>query len=187
MNNTYNIEQAFTDKYGDSFISQVAASFYPNFGIERVVDRETQISGVDYYFWKKAEGRQIKHKVDLKLDFYENDNFALETEQQYTGKGAESWLWHDGNIWICYFKVAQRKCYVYKLSDLQEFTNTDVYKNRKEMKTIRTVNGKAGTFKNFRLDELPIHHIVDISLFVNPFDTDEILKTKRSLPDSYLY
>ncbi len=185
--NTYDLEKTFTDRYGDILMRQVAASFYDTYDIERVIDKETQVKGVDYYFWKDAPGRFIKQKADIKIDFYENNNFALELSQQYQGIGEQSWLWHDGDIYIVYFKVFKRRAYIYKLSDLQEFTKTDLFKNRKEMKTIRTVNGKPGIFKNFRLDELPLHHIVDISLMVNPFETDDLLKTKRSLPDSYLY
>lgn len=185
--NTYDNEQLFTDKYGDILMRQVAASFFDKFGIERVTDRETQIAGVDYYFWKQADGRTIKQKADIKLDFYENNNLALETSQQYSGIGEQSWLWHDGEIWIVYFKLYKRRAYIYKLSDLQEFAKTDLFKNRKSMKTIRTVNGKAGTFKNFKLDELPLHHTVNIDLMYNPFEQDPLLKTKQSLPDYKIY
>lgn len=187
MMNTYDVEQQFTDKYGTMLMNQVAQSFYDKFVIERVVDKETQISGVDYFFWKQTEGRCIKQKADIKIDFYENDNFAFELTQQYQGIGEQSWLWHDGEIWIVYFKLCKRRAYIYKLSDLQEFTKTNLFKNRKSMKTIRTVNGKPGTFKNFKLDELPLHHTVDISLMINPFETDKILETKKSLPDEALY
>lgn len=185
--NTYNAEQEFTDKYGDILMRCVANSFYDKFNIERVTDKETQVKGVDYFFWKQTDGRVIKQKADIKIDYYVNDNFALELTQQYTGVGEQSWLWHDGDIYIVYFKVCKRRAYIYKLSDLQEFTKTDLFKNRKSMKTIRTVNGKAGLFKNFRLDELPLHHTVNIDLMYNPFESDPLLETKRSLPDSYLY
>lgn len=185
--NTYEQEQALTDKYGTLIMSQIASSFYDKFKIERVADKETQVQGVDYFFWKDTNERAIKQKVDLKFDFYENSNFAFETHQQYTGIGEESWVQHDGDIWVAYFKIYQRKVYLIKTSELQKFMNTDLYKNRKIFETNRKVNGKAGGFKNFRFEELPIDHIIKVNLSVNPFETDDLLKTKSSLFDAVLY
>ena len=185
--NTYEQEQALTDKYGTVIMNQVAATFYDKFCIERVTDRDTQINGVDYYFWKDTDGRVIKQKVDIKFDYYENNNFALETHQQYEGVGEQSWVHHDGDIWVAYFKIAQRKVYLIKTSALQEFMNTDLYKNRKVFETNRKVNGKSGGFKNFRFEELPVDRIIKIELLINPFESDVLLKTKSSLLDSVLY
>lgn len=184
---TYSQEQALTDKYGTTIMNQVASTFFDKFSIERVTDKETQVKGVDYYFWKDTDGRVIKQKVDVKFDFWENNNFAFETWQQYEGVGEQSWVHHDGDIWIAYFKIYQRKVYLIKTSALQEFMNTDLYKNRKVFETNRKVNGKAGGFKNFRFDELPVDRIISISLMTNPFESDNLLSTKSSLLDQVLY
>lgn len=184
---TYDHEQALTDKYGTTIMNQVAATFYDKFCIERVTDKETQIKGIDYYFWKDTNERVIKQKVDIKFDFYENSNFAYETHQQYEGVGEQSWIHHDGDIYIAYFKIFQRKVYLIKTSALQEFMKTSLYKNRKVFETNRKVNGKAGGFKNFRFDELPVDRIIPISLMVNPFESDNLLTTKSSLLDAVLY
>lgn len=187
MMNTYEQESALTDKYGTVIMNQIAATFYDKFKIERVTDKDTQISGVDYFFWKDTEGRAIKHKVDLKFDFYENNNMAFEEYQQYSGVGRESWVHHDGDIWVAYFKIAQRKVYLIKTSALQEFMETETYKNRKMFETNRKVNGVAGGFKNFRFDELPVDRIIKVELMINPFESDALLKTKSSLLDAVLY
>lgn len=185
--NTYEQEQALTDKYGTIIMNQIAASFWDNFKIERVTDKETQVKGVDYWMWKNTDGRCIKVPVDIKFDFYENSNFAMETHQQYSGIGEQSWVHHSGDIYVAYFKIFQRKVYLIKTSDLQDFMNTDLYKNRKVFETNRKVNGKAGGFKNFLFSELPIDRIIPISLMTNPFETDDLLKTKSSLFDAILY
>lgn len=187
MMNTYEQEQALTDKYGDVVVSQIAATFWDNFKIERVTDRETQIKGVDYYMWKNTTGRSIKIPIDIKFDFYENHNIVLEEYQQYTGVGEESWLHHSGDIYVAYFKIYQRKVYLIKTSDLQKFMETDAYKKRKMFNTNRTVNGKAGAFRNFLPEELPVNRIIPISLMINPFENDQLLSTKSSLLDSVLY
>lgn len=185
--NTYDKEKAFTDVYGDSLMRQVAASFGCD-NVERVEDRDTQIKGVDYYIWKASSGRSIKMPVDIKIDYYRNENFAFELDQQYAGVGEKSWIEHDGDIWIAYFKVAKRQVWVYKLSDLQTFMNKPLFLSRATFETNRTVNGKAGHFKNFRYDELPLHHIVDVSMFYNPFTDDKtLLETKSSVSESELY
>lgn len=185
--NTYEQEQALTDKYGTLIMNQIASSFYDKFKIERVTDKETQVQGVDYFFWKDTNERVIKQKVDLKFDFYQNSNFAFETHQQYEGIGEQSWIHHDRDIWVAYFKIYQRKVYLIKTSELQNFMSTDVYKNRKVFETNRKVNGKSGGFKNFRFEELPIDRIIKVDLAVNPFETDDLLKTKSSLFDAVLY
>jgi hypothetical protein len=185
--NTYEQEQALTDKYGTLIMNQIASSFYDKFKIERVTDKETQVKGVDYFFWKDTNERVIKQKIDLKFDYYENENFAFETHQQYTGIGEQSWIHHDGDIWVAYFKIYQRKVYLIKTADLQDFMNTDLYKNRKVFETNRKVNGKAGGFKNFRFEELPVDRIIKVDLAVNPFETDDLLRTKSSLFDAVLY
>ena len=186
--NTYEQEQAFTDRYGVSLMRQVAVSFGCD-NIERVTDRETQIKGVDYYIWKKSTGiRSIKNPVDIKIDYYDNENFAFELDQQYEGVGEKSWIEHSGDIWIAYFKVSLKQVWIYKLSDLQNFMNSSLFKNRATFETNRTVNGKKGHFKNFRYNELPLHHVVDVSLFYNPFTDDRtLLQTKSSLSDEVLY
>lgn len=186
--NTYEQEQAFTNVYGDSLMRQVAASFGCD-NIERVTDKETQVKGVDYYIWKKSTtGRSIKNPVDIKIDYYDNENFAFELDQQYTGVGEKSWIEHDPNIYIAYFKVAKKQVWIYKLSDLKDFMNSSLFKNRATFETNRTVNGKKGHFKNFRYTELPLHHVVDVSLFYNPFTDDKtLLQTKSSLLDAVLY
>lgn len=185
--NTYDNEQLFTDKYGDILMRQVAASFFDKFGIERVTDKDTQVSGVDYFFWKKTDGRTIKQKVDIKLDFYENDSFVYELYQQYDGIGKESWINHNPDTWIVYFKICKRKAYLIKIRDLIEFSKTKLFEKRKTFNTIRKVNGNAGGFKMFRFSELPIDRIVNISLTVNPFESDSVLETKKSLPDYKIY
>ena len=183
--NTYETEQAFTDRYGDSLMRCIAASFgLSNFS--RVTDKETQIQGVDYWMWKSAP-RSIKQAVDLKIDYYENENVAFELYQQYEGKGEESWVHHNGDIWVAYVKLAKRQVWIYKTADLQMFMESETFKRRKEFKTNREVNGKKGAFKNFRFNELPIHHIVSIEMFYNPFENDKLLETKKSLLDNVLY
>ena len=184
---TYEKEQYITDRYGTVIMNQIAATFFDSFSIERVTDRETQIEGVDYYFWKKTDSRAIKIPVDLKFDFYDNDNFALELRQQYNGKGEESWVHHDGNIWIGYVKIAKRKVYLMKLADLQLFMKTEKFQKRKTFETNFRINGKSGQFKNFKMEELPIDRIIPISLMINPWETDDIFETKSSLLDSVLY
>lgn len=185
--NTYEAEQALTDKYGDVVVSQIAATFWDGFKVERVTDRETQIKGVDYYMWKDVAGRSIKVPVDIKFDYYENRNIVLEEYQQYEGKGEESWIHHSGDIYVAYFKISQRKVYLMKTSDLQKFIETETYKKRKLFNTNRTVNGKKGGFRNFRPDELPVDRIIPISLMINPFENDKLLETKSSLIDAVLY
>lgn len=184
---TYETEQAFTDRYGTMLMNQVAASFYDKFNIERVTDKETQIAGVDYFFWKQTEGRVIKQKADVKIDFYENDSFVWELYQQYQGVGRESWINHSSDIWIVYFKVYKRKAFLIKISDLIKFSETELFKKRKVFNTVRKVNGNAGGFKMFRFSELPIDRIVNIDLSYNPFEQDPLLKTKQSLPDYKIY
>lgn len=186
--NTYEQEQAFTNVYGDALMRQVAASFGCD-NIERVTDKETQVKGVDYYFWKKSTTmRSVKNPVDIKIDYYDNENFVFELDQQYTGVGEKSWIEHDGNIWIAYFKVSKKQVWIYKLSDLQDFMNSGLFKNRVAFETNRTVKGKKGHFKNFRYTELPLHHVVDVSFFYNPFTDDKaLLQTKSGLLDSVLY
>lgn len=186
--NTYENEQAFTDRYGNSLVGMIARSFGCQH-FERVTDRETQIQGVDYWIWKdQTPGRRcIKTPIDLKIDYYENENFAFELDQQYSGVGEKSWIEHNGNIYVAYVKIALRQVWIYKTEDLQKFMNTDCFKCRKVFETNRTVNGKAGHFKNFRLDELPVHHTIDVSFFYNPFEADNLLKTKPSMSDSKLY
>lgn len=187
MMNTYEREQAFTDRYGEALMRQIAYSFGCT-KYQRVTDKETQVQGVDYFMWKDGCIRTIKQKVDLKIDYYENMNAVIELDQQYTGVGEKSWIEHDGDIWVAYFKVAQRCVYIYKTSDLQKFMETETFKKRKTFETNRKVNGKAGHFKNFLLDELPIHHVVNIEMFYNPFEYDkELLNTKVSLLDGVLY
>lgn len=187
MMNTYEHESALTDKYGTVIMNNIASTFYDKFKIERVTDKETQVKGVDYFFWKDTEGRAIKHKVDLKFDFYENNNMAFEIYQQYSGVGEQSWVHHDGDIFVAYFKIAQRKVYLMKTSELQEFMETETYKKRKMFETNRKVNGKAGGFKNFMFSELPVDRIIKIDLMVNPFESDKLLETKSSLMDAVLY
>lgn len=187
MMNTYEQEQALTDKYGTVLMNQIAATFFDKFHIERVTDKETQVQGVDYFFWKDTEVRAIKHKVDLKFDFYENNNMVIEEYQQYQGVGEQSWVHHDSDIWVAYFKIAQRKVYLIKTSALQEFMETETYKKRKMFETNRKINGKAGGFKNFRFDELPVDRIIKVELMINPFESDALLKTKSSLLDAVLY
>ena len=187
--NTYEQEQAFTDRYGDSIVNAIAKSFGCQH-IRRVTEKEEQIQGVDYWIWKDAQNagvRTIKNPIDLKIDYYENENFAFELDQQYTGIGEKSWIEHNGNIYVAYVKIYLKQVWIYKTEDLQKFMNTDCFKCRKVFETNRTVNGKAGHFKNFRLDELPVHHVVDVSFFYNPFVSDNLLNTKESLPDWKLY
>ena len=184
--NTYDIEQAFTDVYGESLMQSIAKSFGCQ-NIERVLDRENQIQGVDYWMWKSGP-RSIKQAVDLKIDYYENENVAFELYQQYQGEGEKSWVEHNGDIWVAYFKVSKRQVWIYKTSDLKKFMETDLFNKRKTFETIRAVNGKKGAFKNFRYNELPLHHIVDVSLFYNPFTADKtLLRTKSSMRDFDLY
>jgi hypothetical protein len=187
MMNTYEKEQHITDKYGTVIINQIAATFFDNFNIERVTDRDTQIKGIDYYFWKKTDGRAIKIPVDLKFDFYDNHNFALELFQQYQGAGEESWVHHNGNIYIGYVKIALRRVYLMKLADLQQFMKTETFQKRKSFETNFRINGKPGQFKNFRMEELPVDRIIHISLMINPWETDDILAVKPSLTDAVLY
>ena len=186
--NTYEQEQALSDRYGIIIMNQIAATFYDKFCIKRVTDRETQLKGVDYFFFKKTANEQVtKQKVDLKFDYYENENFVFETHQQYTGIGEQSWVYHDRDILVAYFKIYQRKVYLMKTSDLQDFMNTDTYKNRKVFETTRKVNGKSGGFKNFKFEEIPVDRIIKIDLAVNSFETDNLLKTKPSFSDEVLY
>ena len=185
----YTLEQEFTDKYGDSLMKQVAYSFFgKDYKYERVTDRELQISGVDYFVYNDNPlntSRIIKQKIDLKIDRYKNDNFAFELCQQYSGKGEESWIQHDGRIYIVYFKLYTREAYIYRLPDLKNFMNTDTFKNRKTFETKSHLNGKHGQFKNFRLDELSIHHVVKIDLPL--IFGDRCLELKESLPNYKLY
>lgn len=189
--NTYTIEQMITDKYGDKIIGAIARSYFDKYATERVTDRETQIAGIDYFFWRtdarENNTRAVKYKIDLKLDFYENNNFALELYQQYSGIGEQSWVHHDPDIIIGYYKVYLRKCFLIKLADLQEFMKTDTFKKRRTFYTNRQINGKAGGFKNFSMDELPVMKVIDIQLTNGPFDIDSLLETRPSLPASVLY
>lgn len=189
--NTYEKEQLFTDKYGDYLMKQVANSFYNEPIIKRITDKNEQIEGIDYEFWKKPNGKRSKiEKADIKLDYYDNNNFCFELDQQYTGIGEKSWIEHDGDIWIIYFKIARKKCYIYKLQDLKDYRYTIRFADRKIFETNRKVDGKPGHFKNFRLDELPVHHIVDISLDTlknDAYKNDSLLETKISWPDKDLY
>lgn len=187
MMNTYEQESYITDKYGTVIMNHIAATFYDKFKIERVTDKDTQVKGVDYFFWKDTEGRAIKHKVDLKFDFYENDSLVYELYQQYSGVGRESWVHHDPDILVAYFKICKRKAYLIQLKDLIKFSETELFKKRKTFNTVRKVNGNTGGFKMFRFSELPIDRIVNISLMADPFNTDYLLTTKKSLPDYKIY
>lgn len=187
--NEYQKEQLLTDRYGDTIMHQIAATYFDKHNIERVTDRETQIKGIDYYFSKKTTGRAIKQMVDLKYDTYENENFVFELDTQYIADGIHdaSWVNHNGDILIAYFKIYQRKVYIIKLSELQEFMKTELFTKRKVFETNFRINGKPAHFKNFKFEELPVDRIIPISLMQNPFEMDNLLDTKSSTLQGLLY
>lgn len=187
MENTYLKEQELTDRFGDMIFS-LLRNYFNYTDYERVTDKERQVAGIDFILERKSpdnpNARVLKKECDLKFDFYDNENFVYELTQQYSGIGEKSWVEHNDNIWIAYYKLSQHKIYMIQLKTLKEWAeSSEVFKNRLENVTNRKVDGKAGTFKNFRLSEIPWEYEIPanhLALYIKE-------PLKESWPDSELY
>lgn len=114
---------------------------------------------LDKSVWLKHEGKTAQCKlgdyyntllgvnVDFKVDCYDNNNIVLEVNQ----KSGTNWIDElDRNSFIGYVKINTGIIYFWNVSQLIEFRNTSVYKNRKEFSA-----WSKTTYKNFRISEMP--------------------------------
>src|SRR5574344_78500 len=137
MYNEYKTEQELTDHYGDAIIDAIAKHIYT-----RCYQKEEQIKGADYLF---------PRRVDLKFDFYDNANNIIEDYNPQWKEHQESWLWHgDDSDIVCYVKMAKSIAIIFTKYELREFTKTETYKKRIEIKA----RNSCTVFKNFRLNEI---------------------------------
>lgn len=137
MNNEYLTEQELTDRYGDMIMKKVATSVY-----KRCCSKDEQIKGADYLF---------PRRIDLKFDYYDNDNVIIEDYNAQWKDHTESWLWHgDPSDMVCYVKMARSVLILFSKEELREFANTEVYSNRIPIKA----RSSETLFKNFRYGEI---------------------------------
>lgn len=137
MNNEYKTEQELTDQYGDAIIDAISNHIYT-----RCYQKEEQIKGADYLF---------PRRIDIKFDYYDNENIVIEDSNAQWKDHPESWLWHgDDSDIVCYVKMAKSAAIIFSKKELREFTETERYKRRVE---IRARNSQT-IFKNFRLNEI---------------------------------
>ena len=116
--------------------------------------------------WIKHEGKTAQGKigdffntllginVDFKVDCYNNDkNIVLEVNQV----SGTNWIDElDSNSFIGYVKINTGAIFFWRVSQLLDFRNTLVYKQR------NGINAWSNTvFKNFRLNELPKPAFID--------------------------
>ena len=139
MNNEYKKEDELTSLYGDAIIDAISNHIYT-----RCYLKEEQVKGADYLF---------PRRVDLKFDYYDNENIVIEdSNAQWASIGhTESWLWHgDDSDIVCYVKMAKSIAIIFTKYELREFTKTETYKKRIEIKA----RNSCTVFKNFRLNEI---------------------------------
>ena len=135
--NEYKTEQELTDRYGDAIIDAIVKHIYT-----RCYQKEEQIKGADYLF---------PRRVDLKFDYYKNDNIVIEDYNSQWEAHKESWVFHgDDSDIVCYVKMAKSIAIIFTKYELREFTKTETYKKRIEIKA----RNSCTVFKNFRLPEI---------------------------------
>ena len=137
MYNEYETEQELTDRYGDAIIDAISNHIYT-----RCYLKEEQIKGADYLF---------PRRVDLKFDFYKNDNIVIEEYNSQWKDHPESWVFHgDDSDIVVYVKMAKSVAIIFTKEELREFTKTEKYKRRIGIKA----RNSCTVFKNFRLNEI---------------------------------
>src|SRR5574344_1809329 len=137
MYNEYKTEQELTDHYGDAIIDAIAKHIYT-----RCYQKEEQIKGADYIF---------PRRVDLKFDYYKNDNIVIEDSNAQWKEHNESWVWHgDDSDIVVYVKMCASIAIIFTKKELREFTQSDAYKKRIGIKA----RNSCTVFKNFRLPEI---------------------------------
>lgn len=135
--NEYKTEQELTDLYGDAIIDTISNHIYT-----RCYQKEEQIKGADYLF---------PRRIDLKFDYYDNENIVIEDYNSQWKEHPESWLWHgDPSDIVVYVKMSKSIAIIFTKEELREFTKTDAYKKRIGIKA----RNSCTVFKNFRLPEI---------------------------------
>ena len=135
--NEYKTEQELTDRYGDAIIDAIAKHIYT-----RCYQKEEQIRGADYLF---------PRRIDIKFDYYKNDNIVIEDYNSQWDEHPESWLFHgDPSDIVVYVKMAKSVAIIFTKKELIEFTKTETYKRRIGIKA----RNSCTIFKNFHLNEI---------------------------------
>ena len=135
--NEYKKEDELTSLYGDAIIDAISNHIYT-----RCYLKEEQVKGADYLF---------PRRVDLKFDYYDNNNIVIEDYNSQWKEHPESWLWHgDDSDIVCYVKMAKSTAIIFSKKELREFTETERYKKRVSIKS----KTSQTTFKNFRQPEI---------------------------------
>ena len=133
----YKKEDELTSLYGNEIIDAISNHIYT-----RCYQKEEQIKGADYLF---------PRRVDLKFDYYKNDNIVIEDYNSQWEAHKESWVFHgDDSDIVCYVKMAKSIAIIFTKYELREFTKTETYKKRIEIKA----RNSCTVFKNFRLNEI---------------------------------
>src|SRR5574344_1215693 len=135
--NEYKKEDELTSLYGDAIIDAIAKHIYT-----RCYLKEEQIKGADYVF---------PRRVDLKFDYYKNDNIIIEDYNSQWKDHPESWVFHgDDSDIVVYVKMCASIAIICTKEELREFTKTETYKKRIGIKA----KNSQTTFKDFRLPEV---------------------------------
>src|SRR5574344_1809121 len=135
--NEYKKEDELTSLYGDAIIDAIAKHIYT-----RCYLKEEQIKGADYV---------LPRRVDLKFDYYKNDNIIIEDYNPQWKEHNESWVFHgDESDIVVYVKMCASIAIIFTKKELREFTKTETYKKRISIKA----KNSQTTFKNFRLPEI---------------------------------
>src|SRR5574344_1775760 len=135
--NEYKKEDELTSLYGDAIIDAIANHIYT-----RCYQKDEQVKGADYLF---------PRRVDLKFDYYKNDNIVIEDSNAQWKEHNESWVWHgDDSDIVVYVKMCASIAIIFTKEELREFTKTETYKKRIGIKA----KNSQTTFKNFRLPEI---------------------------------
>ena len=135
--NEYKKEDELTSLYGNAIIDAIAKHIYT-----RCYLKEEQIKGADYIF---------PRRVDLKFDYYANENIVIEDSNAQWKEHQESWVWHgDPSDIVVYVKMSKSVAIIFTKEELREFTKTETYKKRIGIKA----KNSQTTFKNFHLNEI---------------------------------
>src|SRR5574344_893406 len=135
--NEYKKEDELTSLYGNAIIDAIAKHIYT-----RCYLKEEQIKGADYVF---------PRRVDLKFDYYDNENVVIEDSNAQWKEHKESWVFHgDESDIVVYVKMCASIAIIFTKKELREFTKTETYKKRISIKA----KNSQTTFKNFRLPEV---------------------------------
>lgn len=119
---------------------------------------------------------------DFKFDTYQNDNIVIEVRQM-NGKSWVSEL--DDETYIMWIKCATGIAACCKVKHIKAFTNTALYKHRKQIKTFTNA-----LFKNFTIDEcrnnIESFHVTNLNKYAFWKDRPSIMKqTKISTIELY--